>query len=437
MNTILFQKYEVLSKLGAGGMGEVMLARDLHLNQLVAIKKTGDDSAMMEKELLKKLEHPGLPKIFDFFMNEEGVYLIMEYIEGISLRQYLDHHQKVPFLQATKWILQLADILKYLHNQHPEIIYRDLKPGNIMLRPDGALKLIDLGAAFRDGQSYQCAGTVGYSPKEQWNSKLANKTVDVYGLGAVFHEMMTGINPSKPPFIRRPAREYDQSIPSELDKIVRGCTEEDLVKRIQTVEQLEQALHNYQKANTQNKLLKLSIKLLFKLFLLIPAFLGIFYTVAPLIQGLPVTSFPFPYLQKPLLFGVLAFLIQIMITKYRNRRQFIKKHEKSIFLTEKQFSGLLLVLFMVLCGVTLSLLQNSLTQTVYAGAEDKKLWVEMRDSNNRKMLLKENTSYQAKDSVRLEVPVKQLPKGQVCIQLVAVGEDGEVSISRIFHVASP
>lgn len=438
MRKILFHKYEVLNTLGIGGSGEVVLAKDLHLNQLVAIKSTKDYSAVAERELLKKMEHPGLPKIYDFFEENEKRYLVMEYIEGISLKQYMEKHGKVAYLQAVEWGMQIAKILQYLHGHRPAIIYRDLKPGNIMIRPDGSLKLIDMGAALRNSygqksdEMFQCAGTPGYNPPEQWKNKKVDCTVDIYSLGAVLHEMLTGVNPAKPPYERRPIREYDKSIPGGLNKVIQKCTAKRSADRYQTMEQLENALLNYHKIGRGEQMMW-AIR---KIIVAIPIIAGVFSLLYPLATGIPETQFPLPYLQIPMICFCVALGLQIVLFELHKKKHFLKHQEKNIWLTEKQFSGLYIFLLMILGSIGLGIISQTPPGTAYAGAIEKKLWVELRGDDNRKILLKNDAVYQAEDFVRLEIPTGELPPGEIAIQLIAVKRNGEIYTSRIFNVES-
>lgn len=436
LRRILQHKYEVLQELGSGAEGQVILAKDLHLERLVAIKRTKNLSLLCEKELLMKLEHPGLPQIYDFFEEQSNCYLVMEYIEGITLRQYLSIHGRVEYMQAVQWALQLVEILQYLHNHRPAIIYRDLKPENIMIRQDGRLKLIDMGAAFRfryekdKEKSFCLAGTPGYSPSEQWKRKVADKTCDIYGLGTVFHEMLTGASPLKPPFERRPVREYDKSIPIGLEQIVSVCTAKRATDRYQTMEELQEALRGYRKigkwVNVVWTIKRLAVSTCITG--------GVASLLLPLWQGVPASDFPLPFLKYPLLFFVAALLLQTLLFESGRRKRLLKHQEKSIWLTEKQFTGLLLA-FVLLLGYTgLGGILTSAPTVAYAGANTEELWVELRGEDNRKLLLKKEAVYQPQKKVVLEVSVAELPEGKSALQLVAVGGGGEAYTSRIFYV---
>ncbi len=256
MKKILFHKYEVLRPLGQGGTGKVYLVRDMHLNRLAAVKESREDFLQSEVEILKKLDYPGLPGIYDCFKQGDNTFLVMEYIEGMTLRQYLNRHGKVAERQAVSWMTELCGILGYLHSRSPKVIYRDLKPENIMIRQDGRLKLIDLGTAVNDfgenGREGFCAGTAGYSPPEQWQETRGDVTWDIFGAGAVFHEMLTGVSPAKPPYQRRPLWEYDRSLSKSLNKIIQICTDREPSRRCQSVKEIETALLHYREPFSLN-----------------------------------------------------------------------------------------------------------------------------------------------------------------------------------------
>ena len=179
MRRILYNKYEVLKPIAEGGMGSVWLVKDLHLNKLAAVKinhsqmnYNNPSGVLQEREVLKQLSHPMLPHIIDFFQEGGSECLVMEYVEGITLEQYLRQFGAVKPWQAVAWGVELAEVLYYLHSQNPPIIYKDLKPANIMIKQDGKLKLIDFGTAatpeFGQKREMFITGTPEYSAPEQW-----------------------------------------------------------------------------------------------------------------------------------------------------------------------------------------------------------------------------------------------------------------------------
>lgn len=439
MKQILCNKYEVLKVIAEGGMGIVYLVKDLHLNRLAAVKVSKNPEsrkarafAMREMEVLKELKHPALPGIIDFFEERENSCLVMEYVDGITLEQYLRKFGRVEVSLAVKWAVELTEVLQYLHTCNPPIIYRDLKPANIIIQSDGKLKLIDFGAAFVTSygkeREQMMMGTPGYSAPEQWQSGNAGKTSDIYGLGAVLHEMLTGISPRQLFADRRPVREYDRGIPRELEKVVAICMKRKPKERYQSMAQLQEALLNYEKKGKIKERL-FGIKKGIGIILFIMAGIRLLF---PFMKGVRSEELPFPYLEQPLLLFGAAILYKLLFSGKADRKQILKKQEKSIFLTEKKFSGIYIPGIFVFLLISMLLQNRYVCLPVQADEKENRLWVELRDEKNRKLLLKEGSVYQVSGRVKLEIPVERLPEGRLALQLMATRENGEVYESRIF-----
>ncbi|MDE5932757.1 MAG: serine/threonine protein kinase, partial [Lachnospiraceae bacterium] len=213
--------------------GVAILITDKIVFQLEVLKK--------EMEVLKTLKHPMLPVVYDYFQETER-YLVMEYIRGESLHNFIEREGSIPEKQVYAWALQLTDLLSYLHRQKPPVIYCDLKPGNIIVCSDGNLRLIDFGAALRIGydgkEPERLAGTVGYASPE----RLVDERSDIYTLGATIYHMLTGYDPTKPPYGLRPVRCMKPEVARDMERIVGKCTEEEPSKRYQTALELKQDL---------------------------------------------------------------------------------------------------------------------------------------------------------------------------------------------------
>ena len=438
MKQILCNKYEILKRIAEGGMGVVYLVKDLHLNKLAAVKVSRNpengrerELIMSEMEMLKELSHPALPAITDFFEEEDAICLVMEYVDGITLEQYLRRFGRVEVDLAVKWAVELTEVLQYLHTRTPSVIYRDLKPSNIMIQPEGRLKLIDFGAAFVSayGQEREelVMGTPGYSAPEQWQNGSAGKASDIYGLGAVLHEMLTGINPTRFPGKRRPVREYDKSISRELEKIIVICTKRRPGERYQSMKDLQKALCECGKrGKVKEWIFRAEKGIGAALFLAAGA-----KTLFPLVWGVKEWEFPFPYLYWPILLFAIAFLYRHLFLRKTKAGGILKKQEKSIFLTAKKFPGI------YISGIVAAIITGVMIQCLccfpsVAQAEKNSLWVEMRDEQNRKLLLKEGAVYHTDDRVRLEIPADRMPDERLALQLVATDERGAVYESRIF-----
>lgn len=260
IGTLIDNKYKVLNVIGRGGMSTVYLAMNERANKQWAIKEFRKDdvekskisinSIRTETELLKKLSHPNLPSIVDIIDYEGSVLIIMDYIEGNTLKMAIDEYGPQPQDLVINWALQLCDVLGYLHSQNPPIIYRDLKPSNIMLKPNGDIALIDFGTARQykeeNLEDTICLGTRGYAAPEQFGGQgQTDERTDIFCLGATIYHLITGKNPSEPPYEMLPIRDWNPALSKGLELIILKCTQYDPDKRYQNCESLQYDLDHY------------------------------------------------------------------------------------------------------------------------------------------------------------------------------------------------
>lgn len=261
-------KYKILSVIGKGGMSVVYMAINEKANKTWAVKEIRKDGVLnfeavkqglvAETEMLKKLDHPNLPSIIDVIEDDETLIIVMDYIEGNSLNKTLEEYGAQPQEHVIEWAKQLCDVLGYLHSRVPPIIYRDLKPSNIMLKPDGNLSLIDFGTARefkeRNLEDTTCLGTIGYAAPEQFGGQgQTDARTDIYGLGATLHHLLTGCNPSEPPYEIRPIRDINPSLSSGLEQILIRCTQRNPDDRYQVAAELMYALEHYDEIDDKHK----------------------------------------------------------------------------------------------------------------------------------------------------------------------------------------
>lgn len=263
---VLRGRWEVVDRLGQGGMGTVYMARDLNLSTLSEKKKAavvkelrddfirGEDKEkakeffMREVHVLADLDHPNIVRVLDQFSvidertKEEKYYLVMEYVQGQNLHEMLTK-RKEPFDEdmVIDWAVQICDVLTYLHTHYPPVIYRDLKPSNIMINTNDQVKLVDFGIArpFEDSEDNTHVVSQGYSPPEQyWGA--ADPRSDVYALGATIHFLLTGQDPlaltvSSPQSI-------NPDVSDHINEVVKQATHQDAEGRYQCAADMKDAL---------------------------------------------------------------------------------------------------------------------------------------------------------------------------------------------------
>ena len=257
--TVIDGKYEILSKVGQGGMSVVYLALNRKAMKQWAIKEVRRDgvkdfevvkqSLVAETDMLKKLSHPNLPDIVDIIENEDSFFIVMDYIEGKPLSKRLEESGAQPEEFVVEWAKQLCDVLDYLHTRQPAIIYRDMKPSNVMLKPDGSVCLIDFGTAREykgtNLQDTTCLGTIGYAAPEQFGGQgETDARTDIYCLGATLYHLVTGHSPAEPPYEMHPIRYWDDSLSPGLEAIILKCIQKNPNDRYQSCAELKYALEN-------------------------------------------------------------------------------------------------------------------------------------------------------------------------------------------------
>lgn len=261
--------WEVIKQIGQGGSGTVYLVRDIELNRLLALKevpvrntdqgKRQAKAVVAEVSLLKSLSHPSIPRILKMTHDEHSILIIMDYIEGYSLRSLIAKKNYIEEALIVKWGLALCDTLKYLHNRNPKVIYRDLKPHNVMLSNENHLFLMDFGISREVGPDFDYSkedrvGTKGYAaPEMRAKNAWFDERSDIYALGRTLYFLATRNSPSleklpngqELPIL--PIRQYDASRSVGLEKIIEKATAYKPADRYQSVEEMIYDLKNIDK----------------------------------------------------------------------------------------------------------------------------------------------------------------------------------------------
>ena len=276
-HTLFRNRYFIMSKVGAGGFGSVYKATDIQSgDRLVAIKEVSllglHPQAMIEAtttfqrevSLLSQLDHPNLPRVYEHFQTTGQWYLVMDFIAGETLEEYQSKalNRRLLLSEVLDIGLQLCTVLDYLHSHQPPIVFRDLKPANIMRTPKGQLYLIDFGIAryFKPGQAKDTValGSLGYAAPEQYGKAQTTPRADIYSLGAVLHQLLTTSDPSEAPFCflpLRPKSPQSHSDPgslstsmvdmlvNKLERLIASMLAMDMNKRPPDVTSVKQELH--------------------------------------------------------------------------------------------------------------------------------------------------------------------------------------------------
>ena len=297
-SSLLNNRYEIISEVGQGGFGVVYKARDIYSRsrlRQVAIKQINlgslsarqmieaTDSYNREVTLLSRLTHTNLPHIYDHFTDPEHWYLVMDFIEGETLEAHLKQVAHLSVKETLNIAIQLTNVLGYLHSQEPPIIFRDVKPANIMRTPNGHLYLIDFGIArhFNPAKKRDTGalGSPGYAAPEQYGKAQSTEQTDIYGLGATMTTLLLGEDDSKS-INSKPIR-----LPARLQHLLDQMLEPDASKRPKNMQVVAQRLQNMQRSKE-----------------------AIGRYVKSLSWGLLIGSFPYPLLLFHLLVASIPFL---------------------------------------------------------------------------------------------------------------------------------
>jgi serine/threonine protein kinase len=253
---ILDKKYEVIKILGKGGMGTVYLCKNINLENMWAIKEIKKDNGvntdiLTEPNILKELNYPGIPRIVDIFYKDDYLYMVEDYIEGQTLKEYVHKKEKLGTEEICSITLKICNIIGYLHNMNPSIIYRDLKPSNIMITHSENIVLIDFGISKIDKTNKYndtvALGSIGYAAPEQRGAGKCCKQTDIFGIGMVMYYMVNGkaALEDTEPF----NDENYNNVNDNLKSIIQKCVKSNINERYESISELE-----YEIAKCQNNL---------------------------------------------------------------------------------------------------------------------------------------------------------------------------------------
>ena len=252
-------KYEVLKLIGRGGFYTTYLVRNIHINKIWAMKVCDKknrhyspairESILTEPYMMQKLNHPAIPRVVDIIEDEDSIYIVRDYIEGETLETIVKMYGAQPADKVIEWGKQMCSALGYLHSQNPPLIYRDMKPANVILKPDGAIMFIDFGImrAYKPNQNSDtcCLGTKGYAAPEQFGGSQTDARTDIFGLGMTMFRLVTGVDPIQPPYEIKPICMINPGLPKGLEYTISKCIQPNPNERYQSCDELMADLNNY------------------------------------------------------------------------------------------------------------------------------------------------------------------------------------------------
>ena len=252
INSVALDRYRILEIAGKGGMGRVYHAVDILDGSHWAIKEELTDRHALqlqeEAQVLMELDHPALPRARGVYRWQGNTYMVMQYMQGQTLAAMLKQEGKFPETRVHGWFLQICDVLCYLHSRPRSVVYRDLKPSNIIVNEQDQIRIIDFGIAEEytkeeDTQMQKGGLTRGYAAPEQYSHRFkADVRTDIYALGATVHYLLTGKNPAKPPYGFPPVRKLVRDISPAMESIVKQCLQPNPDQRYKSAEELRSDL---------------------------------------------------------------------------------------------------------------------------------------------------------------------------------------------------
>lgn len=431
---VIGEKYRVLEILGKGGGGTVYKVLEQGLGRIVAVKETalpdGASRTAYEKEaqILKECLHPALPVILDSFWQGERHYMVMEYVEGITLKEHIEKCGKVPWKQAVELCMSLGEILSWLHTRNQPIVYGDLKPDNIMITKEGTIRLLDFGTAGREEEQddeYRngCYASFGYAAPEQRKGKNAQIASDIYSFGAVMHYMLTGEDPCKPPYIRRKLRQCDGALPKGLEKVINRCLKEQAAQRYSSVKSVTDALAKWKDTEPLSRLFLWSRRLLGGIL----SGISLYFGMIAVIRGKRGVAFA----ENEAWFECILFmafaLLWRLVTACSRTCQKSYRLEKNIWKTEKQGIGLFFMLALFWAGAAVL--------GVNAGKREERLPITIYDETGCKVCVQEREVYPLTGAFRLEIPQECFEKEKVSeVTVTLTTPDSRLILVRQFKV---
>ncbi len=415
MEEIRIGKYQVIRKLGEGGGGSVYLVEDCVLKKLYAMKAGGKKEMTEEAERMKAINDRRFPYLVDVvdltepqaasltYGRDELLHassfmgIIMEYIEGPTLEDYIRERAPLSEQETLALMKQLAGMLGYLHAMRPAVIFRDLKPSNLILQPDGMLRALDFGSALQGYGRIPTAfsyGTYGYCAPEQRKGTALTPSCDIYACGVIMYYMLTGIDPAKPPYgflgKMNALTEVSLTVSAIFGDVIDACCQEDASKRYADGSVLLERLNTIstKKEEIRDKAMMAAYYLV---LFAAAAYTG--FGICRLCQG---SADRIALSVSILALCFAAWLMRRLVVEKHIRRHFIKKREWNLLYTEKRTIGLWLLVMAIF-------LESGCINTDLP----ERLPVYVTDALGRNILIRDGCEYSAEGDIHFCLPTEE------------------------------
>ncbi len=401
---VIGERYQYMRSLGEGGNGSVFLCRDLKLSKEWAVKELCAENAN-ELEGLKSISCQYFPRIVDVIREEKKIYLVMDFVEGVTLKEKMAQGSLTE-KQVYKWGKEIAKALLYLHRMNPRILYMDCKPENILLTPQGEIRLVDLGSVYicQCEKEQKVSGTRFFAPREQTDrKKQVDVRSDIYAYGMTLYYLLAG----KKKICRKRGkictREVNPLVSDGMDALIAKCTQENPQKRPQSMEEVLYLLENINalthKAKIQNYI-KIAIKRIFQCVCV-----GVFLSATWMYQENPKSEYMGMSMLSAIVFGILC----------EQRKSHVLEIKKEVYCGNGKR--------MLFYTLFLALMFHYLTMPVWADGKrteegKESLKIVFYDKEGRKLLLKEGAVWQLEEDILLSIPKEQLEKTSGTITLI-------------------
>lgn len=435
---LLGNRYMIKKQLGKGGRGSVYLCYDNKLQKDWAVKELEEPSDLersMELELLKTISCNAFPRIVDIVKEAGRVFLVMDYVEGITLKEKMKHHALTE-KEVLPWAKDIAKGINYLHRMSVPILYMDCKPDNIMLTNAGEIRLVDLGSAyvcFKD-KKQRISGTKYFAPKEQYgqrkdkNAGTPDVRTDIYAFGMTLYYLLTGGKKEKRRGGKLCIKDVNPSVSWGMSHIIEKCTMEKPEQRYQSMEEVLEQLQHIRRIGLQKESKIRLQRAIVSACKIVCAFLILYFAYC----------YQYGDLDYPLwLIWICGILFLLLCCK---KTSVIYEVNKDIFCGMGKRFLYLMLLVVGLAGM-IHLTTHAAEEKENGSAEvledvttEQRLRVTLYDEYGRKILIKDGSCWEVEEDIRLSIPVDELESGEGEISICYKSEQEDVNKFYSFYI---